>query len=76
LPRRLAQIPGNRRDDEGRRFRPIGRLDSATTPAFEAALESRIGTAANAIVLDLAAVPFVSSAALRVFLSASRAIID
>jgi anti-anti-sigma factor len=51
---------------------PTGRLDSTTTPTFEAALESRIGAAANAIVLDLAAVPFVSSAALRVFLSASR----
>ena len=51
---------------------PTGRLDSATTPTFEAALESRIAAAASVIVLDLAAVPFVSSAALRVFLSASR----
>jgi anti-sigma B factor antagonist len=51
---------------------PTGRLDSVSTPAFEAALQDRIGDAPNAIVLDLAAVPFVSSAGLRVFLSASR----
>ncbi len=51
---------------------PAGRLDSLSTPAFEAALASRIDAAPSAIVLDLAAVPFVSSAALRTFLSASR----
>ena len=51
---------------------PAGRLDSASTPAFEAALQERIAAAPTAILLDLAAVPFVSSAALRVFLSASR----
>ena len=51
---------------------PAGRLDSVSTPAFEAALQERIAAAPSALVLDLAAVPFVSSAALRVFLSASR----
>ena len=51
---------------------PAGRLDSLSTPAFEAALAARIGSAPQTIVLDLAAVPYVSSVALRVFLSASR----
>jgi len=51
---------------------PAGRLDSASTPAFEAALQERIAAAPGAIVLDLAAVPFASSAALRAFLAASR----
>ena len=51
---------------------PTGRLDSVSTPAFEAALQDRIDTGPSAIVLDLASVPFVSSAALRTFLSAAR----
>jgi anti-sigma B factor antagonist len=51
---------------------PTGRLDSVSTAAFEAALYDRIDTGPSAIVLDLAGVPFVSSAALRTFLTASR----
>jgi anti-anti-sigma factor len=51
---------------------PAGRLDSVSTPAFEDVLQSRIDVGPSAIVLDLASVPFVSSAALRTFLAASR----
>jgi anti-anti-sigma factor len=51
---------------------PVGRLDSVSTPTFEAALHERTGAADTAIVLDLTAVPYVSSAALRLFLSTSR----
>ena len=55
---------------------PAGRLDSVSTPAFEAALRERTEAPATALVLDLTLVPYVSSAALRLFLSTSRRVGD
>jgi len=51
---------------------PAGRLDTLSTPVLEAALQARISAEVKTVVLDLAAVDYVSSAALRVFLSSAR----
>ena len=51
-----------------------GRLDSATSDALDAAVRSRIAAGQTRIVLDLSALDYVSSAGLRVFLMAARAV--
>lgn len=51
---------------------PRGRLDSATSPGLGARLNELAATPAGHLVLDLADVDFVSSAGLRVILSAAK----
>ena len=53
-------------------FRIKGRLDSGTSPAFEAQVLSVIRPGANRVVLDFTAVDYVSSAGLRVVLLAAK----
>ena len=49
----------------------VGRLDTTTAPALEKAINGDIGDAKN-LVLDLKAVQYISSAGLRVLLSAQK----
>lgn len=51
---------------------PRGRLDSATSAGVGARLDQLAATPAGRLVLDLAEVDFVSSAGLRVILSAAK----
>jgi anti-anti-sigma factor len=53
-------------------LRPAGRLDSTTSTEFEAAVLAAIGTGQGHVVANLAAVPYVSSAGLRVFLLGAK----
>lgn len=53
-------------------FRIAGRLDSGTSPAFEAQVLSVIRPGANRVVLDFTGVEYVSSAGLRVVLLAAK----
>ena len=53
-------------------FRIKGRLDSGTSPAFEAQVLKVIRPGANRVVLDFTAVDYVSSAGLRVVLLAAK----
>jgi anti-anti-sigma factor len=52
--------------------RPEGRVDSLTSPAFEAALLPLVDRA-GPVVIDCAKLTYVSSAGLRVFLTAAKA---
>ncbi|MFY8102766.1 MAG: STAS domain-containing protein [Ramlibacter sp.] len=52
--------------------RPQGRLDSATSPAFEVAVLERIEGGSRRLVLDLSEVGYISSAGLRVILAAGK----
>ena len=49
-----------------------GRLDSATSPAFEAQVLPSIRPGSNRVVLDFTGVEYVSSAGLRVVLLAAK----
>jgi len=49
-------------------IRPKGRLDSATSPAFEKDLLKRLEEGHTQLVLDLSGVTFMSSAGLRTIL--------
>ena len=49
----------------------VGRLDTTTAPALEKAINEDIGDAKN-LVLDLKAVQYISSAGLRVLLTAQK----
>ena len=49
----------------------VGRLDTTSAPALEKAINEDIGDAKN-LVLDLKAVQYISSAGLRVLLSAQK----
>ncbi|MEN3950058.1 STAS domain-containing protein [Iodidimonas sp. SYSU 1G8] len=51
--------------------RPEGRVDSITSPALEAALVP-LADRAGKVVIDCAGVTYVSSAGLRVFLTAAK----
>lgn len=53
-------------------FRITGRLDSGTSPAFEAQVLKVIRPGANRVVLDFSKVDYVSSAGLRVVLLAAK----
>ena len=48
-----------------------GRLDTTTAPALDKAINENIGDAAN-LVLDVKAMEYISSAGLRVLLSAQK----
>ncbi len=52
--------------------RPQGRLDSATSPAFEVTVLERIEGGCRRLVLDLSDVGYISSAGLRVILAAGK----
>ena len=49
----------------------VGRIDTTTAPALEKAINEDIGNTKN-LVLDLKAVQYISSAGLRVLLSAQK----
>ena len=51
---------------------PGRRLDSSTAADFETELLGRIGQGATAVLLDLSAVDYISSAGLRVILLAGK----
>lgn len=51
--------------------RPEGRIDSLTSPAFEAALLPLVD-GARTVAIDCAKITYVSSAGLRVFLTAAK----
>ncbi len=53
-------------------FRITGRLDSGTSPAFEAQVLKVIRPGANRVVLDFSKVDYVSSAGLRAVLLAAK----
>lgn len=48
-----------------------GRLDTTTAPALDKAINEEIGTAKN-LILDVKAMEYISSAGLRVLLSAQK----
>jgi anti-anti-sigma factor len=54
-------------------LRPSGRIDSQSSPEFEAAINAKLGTAQN-VVLDFADVPYISSAGLRIVLLIAKKI--
>jgi anti-anti-sigma factor len=53
-------------------FRPQGRLDSVTGPAFEAEIARSLAAGADKLLLDLAALDYISSAGLRIILSTAK----
>ncbi len=53
-------------------FRITGRLDSTSSPAFEAQILPSVRPGANRIVFDFTGVDYVSSAGLRVVLLAAK----
>ena len=53
-------------------LRPVGRLDSASSPELERAVNERIDGGARRVVFDLGDLDYVSSAGLRVILLAGK----
>lgn len=53
-------------------LRPVGRLDSATSPELESTVHERLQAGCNRLVFDLADMDYVSSAGLRVILMAGK----
>ena len=53
-------------------FRPVGRLDNATSGDLEALLVEKLDSGCTGIVLDLADLDYVSSAGLRVILMTGK----
>lgn len=53
-------------------LRPIGRLDSATSPELERTVLERLEAGCNRLVFDLGDMDYVSSAGLRVILLAGK----
>jgi anti-anti-sigma factor len=53
-------------------FRPVGRLDSATSPTLEQAVVECLEAGSRRIVFDLDQMEYVSSAGLRVILLAGK----
>lgn len=53
-------------------LRPVGRLDSATSPELERSVVERLDAGCKRIVFDLADMDYVSSAGLRVILLAGK----
>jgi anti-anti-sigma factor len=55
-------------------LRPQGRLDSETAPAFSDDMNVLIAGGADKLLLDMAALDYISSAGLRVILQAAKQI--
>ena len=55
--------------------KPVGELDSLTSPAFEEELRGKLEGASH-IIVDFAQVDYISSAGLRVFLAAEQQLED
>ncbi len=53
-------------------LRPVGRLDSASSPEFEIQVLETLQSGAQRVVLDMSALEYVSSAGLRVILLAGK----
>lgn len=53
-------------------FRPVGRLDSATSTDLEGLLVERLDGGCTGIVIDLAELDYISSAGLRVILMVGK----
>ncbi len=53
-------------------LRPVGRLDSSTSPELETTVLERLEGGCNRLVFDLARMDYVSSAGLRVILLAGK----
>jgi anti-anti-sigma factor len=51
---------------------PIGRIDNETSPGFQSILLSCVGNAGTAVLVDLSAVEYISSAGLRALMMASK----
>jgi anti-sigma B factor antagonist len=58
--------------DAGAVVHPSGRIDTAAAPALEQELNRLIGEGTKKIVLDFAAVPYISSGGLRVLLATAK----
>lgn len=55
-------------------LRPEGRIDSTTGPALDDEIAKSIASGADRLLLDMAAVDYISSAGLRVVLHAAKQI--
>lgn len=53
-------------------LRPVGRIDGATSPAFQAKLLEASAGAEGGVVIDFAGVDYISSAGLRTLMTAIR----
>lgn len=53
---------------------PQGRIDGHTAPDFETACQAQVARGAHWLAMDLAAVPYMSSAGLRVLLATLKAV--
>jgi len=62
---------GEQRQDNVTVLSPIGRIDNETSPAFQSKLLSCVGSA-DALLIDLSAVEYISSAGLRALMMASK----
>lgn len=60
--------------DGGLRLRLAGRLDSVTAPQFEASVDGVLGFPPPILVLDLAALDYISSAGLRIVFKLQKAV--
>jgi anti-anti-sigma factor len=54
-------------------YKPMGRLDAATAAAHEKSIKELLVGEVNSIAIDLSEVDFLSSAGLRVLLTAAKA---
>jgi len=64
----------NRKIDDVDVWTPEGRLDASSAPQLEESMLAAIEAGADAVVLDLARVRYMSSAGLRVVLVVARAL--
>lgn len=53
-------------------LRPVGRLDGATSPEFQARLLQAVSAAPTGIIVDFTEVAYISSAGLRALVAAAR----
>ena len=60
------------RRSEGVVLRPRGNIDNETSAAFQTRLLATIAAAPNAVVIDLGGVDYISSAGLRVLMTAAK----
>lgn len=51
---------------------PVGRVDQTTAPAFQSALLEIVGKRGNAVVVDFASIPYISSVGLRALMIAAK----